>query len=129
MKKLIWYLKQLLLFRFRIEFRRINPKVECIKTSILIYFNKLSSEIYKKGKGSRKKEKVYIRYLTAYFMDIYTKLSYTEIGKEIGKYDHSTISWAKDQIGDWSETDISVKYDIEKLKAIINNKIDEINNI
>ena len=123
MKKIIWFLKQLLLLRFTIELRRINPKVDLIKTLILIYFNKLSREVYRNKKGSRKREIVYIRYLTAYFLNIHTRLSLAEIGKAIGKYDHSTINWAKEQIDNWSQTDKSVRDDIEKIEQIINKKL------
>jgi len=96
-----------------------------IKKIVLDYFHLKSNEVFYKGKGSRKRELVYARQITAYFLDYYTKLSLSKIGKEIGgnhNYHHATIFWAKKQINDLYDVDKDVRNDIDEIKIIIDNK-------
>lgn len=98
-------------------------KTKDIKNIVLNYFHLKSDEVFYKGKGSHKRELVYARQITTYFLDQYdTELSLAKIGEEIGGYDHATILWAKKQIKDLYDVDKDVKNDIDKIEIIIDNK-------
>jgi len=108
---------------FEIDMKRINTKADFIKSSVLEYFNCFGNEIYRKGKGSRKKEIVYPRQVTIYELLRYTRLSLSEIGREIGGHDHSTILHAKKTIINLRDVDKTVQYDLGKIEQIIDKKL------
>lgn len=95
----------------------------CIKSVILDYFNQSKEEIFNKYKGSQKREKCYTRQLTVYFFKQFTRLSLSEIGREIGGYDHSTVLHSKKTINNLYDVDRVVRNDIENIGAMIKEKL------
>ena len=108
---------------FELDMKKITTNIDYIKASILSYFNLFSDEVYRKGKGSRRRELAYARYLTIYFICNYSQLTLKEISKEVGGYDHSTMIHAKKTIRNLRAVDKSVRYDVEKIEQMINKKL------
>lgn len=108
---------------FEIDMKRVTTNIDLIKSVILDYFNSFATEIYRKGKGSRKRELVYPRQLTTYELIRYTRLSLSEIGREIGGYDHATVLHARKTILNLKDVDKVVRNDVEKIEQTINKKL------
>ena len=111
-----------------VDLKPLNRHAKIIKSVILKYFDRLADEIYRKGKGARKRELCYLRQLTAYFLDEFTQLSLSEIGKEISgeaikPYDHATVLHSKRNIENLCDVDKSVRNDVEEIKVLIEEKL------
>jgi len=101
----------------------IDLNADIIKRIVLHHFNRDAGKIFYKGKGSGKREVAYPRYIAIRLIDQYTRLTLSEIGKEVGGYDHATMLHAKKTIKDLYEVDRTVKNDINELEKIINKKL------
>ena len=71
---------------------------------------------------SRKPLIVLARKMAIRLMIDFTKFSLDKIGKMMGGRDHSTISFNRDSLKDWMDTDEVIRTDYLKLKKIFINK-------
>ena len=91
-------------------FDRLN-KEDILKT-ICEYLEMNFAEV--KNRKTRAREFAYARHLYAYFCRIYTKDSFSEIGKFLKK-DHSTILHSNKQVSGWIDFDKSVDSDVKEI--------------
>ncbi len=71
------------------------------------------------GKG-RKKELVQARHLAMYLCQKYTNLSSAQIGRNIGKRDHSTVLYACAQVEKKMSTDMAYRQEVEEVENTLN---------
>jgi len=91
-----------------------------IKSLVAAYFNMASIRLDFKTK---KRQVVQARQLAHYFSIIYTNESLSEIGKNIGGKDHSTVLHSKKTITNLADTDKKIRDIINKLDVFIKSNI------
>lgn len=68
---------------------------------------------------SRKQNMVQARQLTMYLCHKYTDMSYSQIGRCIGRRDHSTVLYSCEQTGRRISVDRNFRHEVEGLEAVL----------
>jgi chromosomal replication initiator protein len=69
--------------------------------------------------SSRSRTIAFPRQMAMYLVRTETKLSYPQIGKRLGKRDHTTVLYGYEKISDLRETDANIRRDILQIKAAL----------
>ena len=93
--------------------------VEYIQEIVSEYFQLSIEELQSK---TRKRHVVQARQLAMFFAKKYTKLSFANIGKSIGKRDHATVLHACKTVDNLNETDKQFRKFLSDLTTKINNR-------
>ena len=111
--------KKLLIDDFNAE-KRLNVSVDLIQSVVADYFNVSVNDI----KGKKKtKNVVPARQIAMFLAKEMTEYSTTELGRDFGGKDHSTIVYAHQKISDCMLSEPSTQTSIETLQKLIKDKI------
>lgn len=90
--------------------------VETILSAVCQHYGVKQKEVLSK---SRKQAIVQARQLAMYLCHKYTDMSYSQIGRQIGRRDHSTVLYSCDQTARRISIDKNFRHEVEELEAVL----------
>ena len=90
--------------------------LEDINAAVCKHFNVKQKELQSK---SRKQNIVQARQVAMFLYHKYTEVTYTQIGRDFGKRDHSTVLHACNQVARRMSVDKNYRKDIEELESVL----------
>ena len=90
--------------------------VETILSAVCQHYGVKQKEVLSK---SRKQAIVQARQLAMYLCHKYSDMSYSQIGRQIGRRDHSTVLYSCDQTARRISIDKNFRHEVEELEAVL----------